>query len=112
MPELPEVESVRRQLDPQLAGRVVRDVWYDRLPSMPRQFHDLERLPGRKIHSVGRRGKFLIAPLDEGLELVMHLGMTGSFRFDIEDPYVRAEVLSTMGARWRSVIPGALGGWR
>lgn len=92
MPELPEVESVRRQLDPELSGRSVRDVWYESLPTVPRQFHQLEQLPGRKIHSVGRRGKFLIAPLDAGLELVMHLGMTGAFRFDIEDPYVHAQV--------------------
>ena len=90
MPELPEVESVRRQLDPELSGRSVTDAWWDPLPSVPREFHQLELLPGRKISCVGRRGKFLIAPLDDGLELVMHLGMTGSFRFDHEDPYVRA----------------------
>ncbi|MEA2509635.1 MAG: formamidopyrimidine-DNA glycosylase [Actinomycetota bacterium] len=90
MPELPEVESVRRQLHPQLAGRTVREVWSDPLPSVPREFHDLERLTGRRIGSVGRRGKFLIAPLDADLELVMHLGMTGAFRFDLDDPYVRA----------------------
>ena len=89
MPELPEVESVRRQLDPQLSGAEVRDVWYD---AMPRQFHALDLLPGRKIHSVGRRGKFLISPLDQGLELIMHLGMTGAFSFDIDDPYVRARL--------------------
>lgn len=92
MPELPEVESVRRQLDPELSGRVVQDVWYDPHPALPRQFQGLEHLPGRKIHSVGRRGKFLIAPLDEGLELVMHLGMTGAFRFDYEDAHVRARL--------------------
>src|ERR671919_246770 len=92
MPELPEVESVRRQLDPELSGRRVEDVWWDAIPTIPRQFHRVDLLPGRKIHSVGRRGKFLIAPLDQGLELVMHLGMTGAFRFDIDDPYVRARL--------------------
>jgi formamidopyrimidine-DNA glycosylase len=92
MPELPEVESVRRQLDPELAGRVAVDVWFDPHPAIPRQFVDVELLPGRKIHSVGRRGKFLIAPLDEGLELIMHLGMTGRFGFDLDSPYVRARV--------------------
>lgn len=92
MPELPEVESVRRQLDPELSGRTVEEVQFDPHPSMPRQFHRVEELAGRKIHSVGRRGKFLIAPLDHGLELVMHLGMTGAFRFDIDDPYVRARL--------------------
>jgi formamidopyrimidine-DNA glycosylase len=92
MPELPEVESVRRQLDPQLTGRRIEDVWYDPIPSIPRQFHQVDLLPGRKIHSVGRRGKFLIAPLDAGLELVLHLGMTGAFRFDVDDAHVRARL--------------------
>jgi formamidopyrimidine-DNA glycosylase len=92
MPELPEVESVKRQLDPELAGRSVVDVWHDPHPAIPRQFLDLDLLPGRKIESVRRRGKFLIAPLDAGLELIMHLGMTGSFRFGYDDPYVRAKV--------------------
>jgi formamidopyrimidine-DNA glycosylase len=90
MPELPEVESVRRQLDPELSGRRVIDVWTDAHPALPRQFHRVELLIDRKIARVGRRGKFLIAPLDQGLELVMHLGMTGSFRFDDEDPFARA----------------------
>ena len=93
MPELPEVESVRRQLDPELSGRHVVDVWWDPHPAMPREFLDLGRAVGRTIKSVGRRGKFLIAPLDAGLELVMHLGMTGAFRFDLDDPYVRATLL-------------------
>jgi formamidopyrimidine-DNA glycosylase len=92
MPELPEVESVRRQLDPELSGRRVTDTWTDPLPTVPREFLDVERLAGRSIESVGRRGKFLLSSLDEGLELVMHLGMTGSFRFDLDDPYVRARV--------------------
>ena len=92
MPELPEVESVRRQLDPGLSGRRVIDVWTDPIPTIAREFHRVELLPGRKIAGVGRRGKFLICPLDEGLELVMHLGMTGALRFDLDDPYVRARL--------------------
>lgn len=87
---MPEVESVRRQLDPELSARRIEETWTDPHPAMPREFHDVERAAGRTIERVERRGKFLIAPLDEGLELVMHLGMTGSFRFDLDDPYVRA----------------------
>lgn len=67
-------------------------VWSDPLPSVPREFQHVERLVGRKIHGVGRRGKFLISPLDGALELIMHLGMTGAFRFDIQDPHVRARL--------------------
>ena len=92
MPELPEVESVRRQLDPELSGRRVEDVWYDPHPALPRQFLHVDLLPGRKIHCVGRRGKFLVAPLDQGLELILHLGMTGALRFGVIDDHVRARI--------------------
>jgi formamidopyrimidine-DNA glycosylase len=92
MPELPEVESVRRQLEPELSGRRVTDVWYDRHPNIPRQFVDVELLVGRTITSVGRRGKFLICPLDAGLEMIMHLGMTGALRFDFDGPHTRARI--------------------
>jgi formamidopyrimidine-DNA glycosylase len=60
---------------------------------MPRQFHQVNLLPGRQISRVGRRGKFLIAPLDVDLELVMHLGMTGRFTFDpTPGPHMRARI--------------------
>ena len=90
MPELPEVESVRRQLAPELTGRIVTDVWTDPLPTVPREFQDVERSLGHRIEGVGRRGKFMIAPLDGGLELIMHLGMTGSFSFGDKDAWTRA----------------------
>lgn len=90
MPELPEVESVRRQLDPELSGRTIVDVWTDPLPTVPREFTDVERAIGHRIDRVGRRGKFMIAPLEGGLELILHLGMTGSFSFGDKDAYARA----------------------
>lgn len=92
MPELPEVESVRRQLAPELVGRRVDDVWFDAHPNVLRQFSNVDWLPGHTIRGVGRRGKFLIAPLDRQRELIMHLGMTGAFRFDYFDQYVRARL--------------------
>jgi formamidopyrimidine-DNA glycosylase len=92
MPELPEVESVRRQLDPELSGRRIDDVWADPLPTVPREFVDVERSIGHRIRNVERRGKFMIAPLDGGVELIMHLGMTGSFSFGDKDAYARAIV--------------------
>jgi formamidopyrimidine-DNA glycosylase len=89
MPELPEVESVRRQLEPELRGRRVVTLWVD----PQRRFHAVERLRGRTVLGVGRRGKFLICPLDQGLELILHLGMTGAFRFGLgDDPHVRARL--------------------
>src|SRR6185436_7194910 len=85
MPELPEVETVRRGLAPVLAGaRLVRvearrpDL---RFP-LPEGF--VQRLTGATIQRLDRRAKYLLAPLDRGDTLVMHLGMTG--RFDVEGP--------------------------
>jgi formamidopyrimidine-DNA glycosylase len=92
MPELPEVESVRRQLEPELVGHRVDDVWFDRHPNVFRQFTNVDLLRGRTIAGLGRRGKFMIAGLDHELELIMHLGMTGAFRFHYSDPYVRARI--------------------
>ncbi len=92
MPELPEVESIRRQLEPELTGRTVVSAWTDPLPSVPRQFARVADAVGHRILAVGRRGKFMICPLDGGLELILHLGMTGSLRFDVQDAYVRARL--------------------
>ncbi|MGH3665476.1 MAG: bifunctional DNA-formamidopyrimidine glycosylase/DNA-(apurinic or apyrimidinic site) lyase [Egibacteraceae bacterium] len=90
MPELPEVESVRRQLAPRLEGRYIHAV----VAQPQRRFHDVERAAGRRAGALRRRGKYLLADLDGGLELVGHLGMTGSFRFRdgtwVPDAYVRA----------------------
>ncbi len=85
MPELPEVETVRRGLEPVMAGR--RIVGLDqrradlRFP-FPENF--AERLTGRRIERIERRAKYLMAVLDKGEILAMHLGMTG--RFSIELP--------------------------
>jgi formamidopyrimidine-DNA glycosylase len=84
MPELPEVETVRRGLQPHLEGaRLVRVE--QRRPDLrfplPSQF--VHRLTGARIERLERRAKYLIAPLDTGETLVAHLGMTG--RFMIED---------------------------
>ena len=88
MPELPEVESVRRQLEPELSGRRVLAVWAD----TQRRFHAPGLLLGRTVEGVGRRGKFLLCPLDQGLELVLHLGMTGVLHFGVADSYARARI--------------------
>lgn len=87
MPELPEVETVRRGLAPALVGaRIVRvetrrgDL---RFP-FPPDFS--ARLTGRRIVGLRRRAKYLLADLDGGETLVMHLGMSGSFRVDGDIP--------------------------
>ena len=80
MPELPEVETIRRQIEPELVGRRIEsmEVFDERLtrPVPPRE---VERaVTGRRIGSVGRRGKYLMVRLEGGRWLVMHLRMTGN----------------------------------
>jgi formamidopyrimidine-DNA glycosylase len=77
MPELPEVETVRRDLAPHLDGRTIRSAKLNDAPPGPK-YHGLERAKGQRILEVGRRGKFLVMPLSGGDELIVHLGMTGA----------------------------------
>jgi formamidopyrimidine-DNA glycosylase len=83
MPELPEVEAVRRQLEPAMRGARIEHVLLRRKDlrrPFPRAF--ASRLEGRRIRSVDRRGKYLLVALDSGDTVLMHLGMSGSFRID------------------------------
>jgi formamidopyrimidine-DNA glycosylase len=79
MPELPEVEITRRQISPKMVGRTIRRV----RTTKPSYFFltppkELERrLTGRRIESLTRHGKYLIAVLDDTSRLFLHLGMTG-----------------------------------
>ena len=87
MPELPEVETVRRGLEPAMVGaRLVRVE--QRRPDLrfpfPENFGG--RLEGRRVEALSRRAKYLLADLDDGHVLVMHLGMSGSFRVDEATP--------------------------
>ena len=90
MPELPEVESVRRQLAPLVVGRTVIAAARDPYPA--RRIGDVERAVGGRITDVGRRGKFLLLPLAgpppaHPSELIIHLGMSGILRIlDGDDP--------------------------
>jgi formamidopyrimidine-DNA glycosylase len=80
MPELPEVETVRRGLEPILVGNAFARV-EQRRPDLrfplPARFG--KRLQGRRVEALDRRAKYLLARLDDGEVLVMHLGMTGRF---------------------------------
>jgi len=80
MPELPEVEIVRRGLAPALEGHVFAGVDQHRPDlrfPLPRDFP--AQLRGRKVERLERRGKYLLAHLSDGDVLLMHLGMTGCF---------------------------------
>jgi len=83
MPELPEVESVRRRLEPAMRGARITHVLLRR-KDLRRPFPPAfaSRLEGRRIRAVDRRGKYLLVALDSGDTVLMHLGMSGSFRID------------------------------
>ncbi|MHB1138829.1 MAG: bifunctional DNA-formamidopyrimidine glycosylase/DNA-(apurinic or apyrimidinic site) lyase [Microthrixaceae bacterium] len=84
MPELPEVETIRRQLDPVLRDVVLVEAWA--FPSA--KFHDAPLAVGSRLAGVRRRGKYLLVDLaptrrgDDARELIVHLGMTGRLAVD------------------------------
>jgi formamidopyrimidine-DNA glycosylase len=86
MPELPEVETVRRGLAPVMEGATIVAAETRRGDlrfAFPPDFAG--RLAGRRVTALSRRAKYLLADLDDGQVLVMHLGMTGSFRIALDD---------------------------
>lgn len=83
MPELPEVETVRRGLEPVLAGALLSKVRQNR-PDLRFPFPELfaDRLDGAVVERLERRAKYLLFPLSTGETWVTHLGMTGRFTLD------------------------------
>ena len=87
MPELPEVETVRRGLAPAMEGARFVKVEARRKDlrfPFPKDF--VKRLEGQTVEGLGRRAKYLLADLSSGEVLIMHLGMSGSFRVGNETP--------------------------
>lgn len=78
MPELPEVETVRRGLERLIVGKRIADVAFDTEKSFPNASSDVSQfLRGAHIKDVGRRAKVLLIDLDSDYSLVIHLKMTG-----------------------------------
>ena len=81
MPELPEVETIRRDLTSRIVGRTVVEAWVS--PDAPKLVQDetadafCRRLAGRRIEELDRRGKYLLVRLEGGLTWIVHLRMTG-----------------------------------
>jgi formamidopyrimidine-DNA glycosylase len=90
MPELPEVETVRRGLQPVLEGQRLNRV-EARRADLRFPFPDgfVQRLTGARIERLQRRAKYLMAELDRGETLVMHLGMSGRFEIARPEGHVR-----------------------
>jgi formamidopyrimidine-DNA glycosylase len=93
VPELPEVETLRRDLEQEFAGRRIDRVEVTGMRSIRRHLEVDEfagRLQGRLVEAVGRRGKYVLARLDGGDVLVVHLGMSGQLlRSEACDPVAR-----------------------
>ena len=82
MPELPEVETIRRGLERMLKGRRVDGVdWRPAKRLRSHSPHPLPGLEGRTVKRLDRTGKFLLIGLDDGSTLLIHLGMTGKLLF-------------------------------
>ena len=86
MPELPEVETVRRGLAPAMESGTVTRLELRR-PDLRFPFPEdfARRVEGQRVTSMGRRAKYLLADLEDGSVIIMHLGMSGSFRTEEED---------------------------
>ena len=87
MPELPEVETVRRMLAPVVTGRKLLGLEHDD----PAHRRLGRGVAGRRVRALRRRGKYLLFALEGRLELVAHLGMSGSLRLD-EGAHTRARL--------------------
>ena len=115
MPELPEVETVRRMLQAHVVGRTIRAVRLSGLKLREPISSGLPRaLKGRAIRGVSRLGKFLIFELEDGAVLLSHLGMSGRWLFsegerDEPLPHVHARIAFADGTRLRFQDPRRFG---
>ncbi len=80
MPELPEVETTRRGIEPHVLGIRVTEVIVRRRDLRQPVSSDIARVEGHTISSVRRRSKYLLLEVDDGSTLLIHLGMSGSLR--------------------------------
>jgi formamidopyrimidine-DNA glycosylase len=94
MPELPEVETIKNELAPDVTGRTITGVtiFWERMLRQPPLAEFEREIAGRKILKLGRRGKYLIFHLSGGKDLLFHLKMSGSLLTGKGEPpkYTRA----------------------
>lgn len=116
MPELPEVETIRRGLEREVVGKRIKSVEVTGTRSVRRHKSKKEfigRLEGTKIKSVRRRGKYLLLALDSGDVLVVHLRMSGQLlRAQPKDPvakHTHVVITFTQGGQLRFVDPRTFG---
>jgi formamidopyrimidine-DNA glycosylase len=113
MPELPEVETVRRQLAPHLEGARIEDVeildWRWTRPHAPAEVQD--GLRGTIVERVGRAGKYMVWELSDDRHLLIHLRMTGALLLDpaVEPPHTRVRFALSGDRRLVYVDPRRFG---
>lgn len=113
MPELPEVETLRRSLEPRLLGRRLGSLEVHS-PSLrePLDRKALEHLVGCRVKALRRRAKYLLIDVEKGHTLVIHLGMSGRFTIVSDAPVEKHEHLAfhlASGERLRLVDPRRFG---
>jgi formamidopyrimidine-DNA glycosylase len=116
MPELPEVETIRRELERDVIGRRVKTVAVTGNRSIRRHANKklfITRLEGTKITHVDRKGKYLVLKLDTGDLLVIHLGMSGQLlRLAAKEAvakHTHVTITFTQGGQLRFVDPRTFG---
>jgi formamidopyrimidine-DNA glycosylase len=116
VPELPEVETIRRDVDKEYTGKRIKSVEVSGLRSVRRHTDPEEfivRLVGHKITSVVRKGKYLLFKLDTGDVVVTHLGMSGQLlRVSAKEPlekHTHVVISFSQGAQLRFVDPRTFG---
>ena len=117
MPELPEVETIRRDLEKEVVGKRIREVQVTGMRSIrrhPNKKHFAAKLDGRKITGVERRGKYILMRLEEGDVLVVHLGMSGQLlrSKSIKDAvakHTHVVIIFTQGGQLRFIDPRTFG---
>ncbi|TMK61684.1 MAG: bifunctional DNA-formamidopyrimidine glycosylase/DNA-(apurinic or apyrimidinic site) lyase [Actinobacteria bacterium] len=111
MPELPEVEMIRRHLAPVVEGRTLERIevldprWCE--PAPPAAVDDATR--GRRIDRLWRRGKYIVLELHDDVHLVMHLRMTGNLLLAQDAPYTRVRMDLSGGDRLLFTDPRRFG---
>lgn len=115
MPELPEVETIRRELEKEVVGRKIKTVDTVGKKSIKRQTpaEFVDGLVGAKITGSQRKGKYLLLPLDNGKVLVVHLRMSGQLRRNAaKDPiekHTHVNITFTQGGQLRFIDPRTFG---
>jgi formamidopyrimidine-DNA glycosylase len=117
MPELPEVEVVRRDLEREIVGKRVKGVEVDGMRSVRRHHNRkqfITRLEGKKITGVERRGKYLLCRLEGGDVLIIHLGMSGQLlraktSRESRSKHTHVIITFTQGGQLRFIDPRTFG---